>query len=108
MKDNKISFRKEDEKKNPLLLSMVHNILNELEKVKYQDERSLFDIPTIQTIRQSLALLDGWEEVYLNVAFQKGVDVGTNPNRPDGLLSKDVYCYTDDFFFSVNSDEKDK
>lgn len=107
MKDNKISFRPEDQNKNSLILSLVHNVLDEFEKVNKTRENPPFDTHTIQAIRASLVILDGWEEIYLNNAFQKGVLVGIDTNRPSGLLNTNIYSYVEDFFIaSPKSNEK--
>ena len=108
MKDNKISFRPEDQNKHPLILSLVHNVLDEFEKVNKTKETPPFDTHTIQAIRASLRILDGWEEIYLNNAFQKGILLGIDKNHPIGLLDKETYCYVDDFFIATPESNENK
>jgi hypothetical protein len=52
-----------------------------------------------------ISILKGWEEVYLDNAFRKGVDVGSDPERPDGLCNPDIYSYSNDFFKKGENDE---
>jgi len=108
MKDNKISFRPEEQAQHPMILSMVYQVLDGLEKINRDRETPPFDKHTINAIRASLVIVDGWEEIFLNNAFQLGISVGSDPNRPEGLLNKDVYCYVDDFFIAKPKSNENK
>jgi hypothetical protein len=100
MENEKISLRPENQAKVRLILPMIYEMIDGLENVNQHREIPLFDITTINAIRASLKIFEGWEEVYLNTAFLRGMDIGTDPNRPMGLMNKEVYCYTEDFFFT--------
>jgi hypothetical protein len=93
MENEIISLRPANQEKVRLILPMIYEMINGLEKV------SSFDITTIHAMRASLKIFEGWEEVYLNTAFLRGMEIGSSRHRPDGLFNKDVYCYTEDFFF---------
>lgn len=98
MKDNKISFRSNDVEKLPLILDMVYKTLDRCEA------NPNFDKFTIDTIRHSISILDGWETINLNNAFKRGVFVGSDPNIPTGVCNNEVYSYVNDFF--NQADEK--
>jgi hypothetical protein len=108
MKDNKISFRPEGQVQQPMILSMVYAMLDAFE-LDHNDNRSpSIDVHTINAIRASLKIFNGWDEIFLNNAFQLGISIGSDPNRPEGLLNKDVYSYVDDFFIATPESNENK
>lgn len=99
------SLRPVDQEKTILVFDLVNMILNGMEKFRSDENKPLYDLDTIQSVRRNLTILEGWEETYLDSAFRKGVDVGMNPDRPDGLCNPDTYSYSNDFFKKGDNNE---
>ena len=93
-----LSLRPDKQEKTILVFDLVNMILNGMEKFRTDENKPLYDLDTIQSVRRNLTILEGWEGTYLDGAFRKGVDVGMNPDRPDGLCNPNVYSYSNDFF----------
>ena len=105
METTPISLRKEHEAKQSLIFDRVHSALDFMDNYRMDNGRPLYDSRTIESVRTMISILKGWEEVYLDNAFRKGVDVGSDPERPDGLCNPDIYSYSNDFFKKGENDE---
>lgn len=105
MENTPISLRPDDQEKTILIFDLVNIMLNGMEKFRTNENKPLYDLDTIQSVRKNLTILNGWEEIYLDGAFRKGVDVGSDPNRPDGLCNPDIYSYSNDFFKKGENNE---
>jgi hypothetical protein len=88
MQENDYSLRKPNEAKRELLTSMFYDTLNSIEK-------NGGDKATLDRVRDSIFILDGWEEIYLNMAFHMGIGIMIDPDRPQGLLA---HNYAKDFY----------
>ena len=101
MTNKAFSLRPLDQEKTTLIFDSVIMMLNGMEKFRNKEDKPLFDAYTIQSVRSIMSILEGWEETYLDCAFRKGVDVGMNPDRPDGVCNPEVYSYSNDFFKKI-------
>ena len=77
MEQNDYSLRKPNEAKRELLTSMFYDTLNYI-------ENNGGDKATLDRVRDAIFILDGWEEIYLTMAFHMGVAI-VEPNMPKGL-----------------------
>lgn len=91
MEQNDYSLRKPNEAKRELLTSMFYDTLDFIEK-------NGGDKATLDRVRDSILILDGWEEIYLNNAFHMGIAIMVEPNRPKGLLG---HNYAKDFYHEL-------
>jgi|APGre2960657404_1045060.scaffolds.fasta_scaffold193532_2 hypothetical protein len=90
MEQNDYSLRKPNEAKRELLTSMFYDTLNYI-------ENNGGDKATLDRVRDAIFILDGWEEIYLNMAFHMGVAI-VEPNMPKGLLG---HNYAKDFYHEL-------